>query len=56
MKGRLFRLGLDIALALCNHSLTLIYVEVSMRKHRVKMKEVSYSLTNNCYRRHDNYD
>jgi hypothetical protein len=34
--GRLFRLGVDTALAPCNHSLTIIYVDVSMRSHRVK--------------------
>jgi hypothetical protein len=39
MWGLLFRLGVDTALALCNHSLTLVYVDVSMRRHRVKNKE-----------------
>jgi hypothetical protein len=34
--GRLFRLGVDTALALCNHSLTFVYVDVSMRRYRVK--------------------
>jgi hypothetical protein len=34
--GRLFRLGVDTALALCNHSLKFLYVDVSMRRHRVK--------------------
>jgi hypothetical protein len=43
--GRLFRRGVDTALAPCNHSLTIVYVDVSMRSHRVKMKEASYSLT-----------
>jgi hypothetical protein len=33
---RLFRLGVDTALAPCNHSLTLVDVDVSMRRHRVK--------------------
>jgi hypothetical protein len=32
-----FRLGVDTALALCNHSLTFVYVDVSMRSHRVKI-------------------
>jgi hypothetical protein len=36
--GRLFRLGVVTALALCNHSLTLTYVDVSMRRHCVKIK------------------
>jgi hypothetical protein len=31
-------------LAPCNHSLTIVYVDVSMRSHRVKIKEASYSL------------
>jgi hypothetical protein len=35
MVGRLFCLGIVTALALCNHSLTLIYVDVSMLRHRV---------------------
>jgi hypothetical protein len=35
-RGRLFRLGVVTALALCNDSLTLKYVDVSMRRHRVK--------------------
>jgi hypothetical protein len=34
--GRLFRLGVDTALASCNHSLTIVYVDVPMRSHRVK--------------------
>jgi hypothetical protein len=41
--GRLFRLGVDTALAPCYHSLTIVYVDVSMRSHRVKIKEASYS-------------
>jgi hypothetical protein len=36
MVGRLFRLSVDTVLALCNHSLTFVYVDVSMRRHRVK--------------------
>jgi hypothetical protein len=36
MGGQLFRLGVFTALALCNHSLTLIYVAVSMRRRREK--------------------
>jgi hypothetical protein len=43
--GRLFRRGVDTALAPCNHFLTTVYVDVSMRKHRVKRKEASYSPT-----------
>jgi precorrin isomerase len=35
MRGRLFRLGVVTTLALGNHSLTLIYVDVSMIRHRV---------------------
>jgi hypothetical protein len=38
MGGRPFRLGVDTALALCIHSLTFVYVDVSMRSHRVKTK------------------
>jgi hypothetical protein len=34
--GRLFRLGVDTALELRNHSLTIVYVDVSMRRHREK--------------------
>jgi hypothetical protein len=34
--GRPFRLYVETALALCNHSLTFVYVDVSMRRHRVK--------------------
>jgi hypothetical protein len=34
--GRLCRLGVDTALALCNHSLTLLCVDVSMRRRRVE--------------------
>jgi hypothetical protein len=34
--GRLFRLDVFTALALCKYSLTLIYLDVSMRRHRVK--------------------
>jgi hypothetical protein len=34
--GRQFRLGVVTALALCNHSLTLKYVDGSMLRHRVK--------------------
>jgi hypothetical protein len=37
MGGRLFRHDVVAALALCNHSLTLIYVDVSMRRRRVKI-------------------
>jgi hypothetical protein len=36
--GRLFRRSVDTALAPCNHSLTIVYVDVSMRSHRVKNK------------------
>jgi hypothetical protein len=36
MGDRLFRLGVDTALALCNHSLTFVYIDISMRRHRVK--------------------
>jgi hypothetical protein len=43
-RGRLFRLGVDTALAPCNRSLTIVYVDVSMRSHCVKNKEASYSL------------
>jgi hypothetical protein len=32
---QLFRLGVVTALALCNHSITSIYVDVSMPRHRV---------------------
>jgi hypothetical protein len=34
--GQLFRLGVVTALALCNHSITYIYVDVSMLRHRVE--------------------
>jgi hypothetical protein len=34
--GRPFRLGFDTALALCNHPLTFLYVDVSMQEDRVK--------------------
>jgi hypothetical protein len=36
--GRLFRLGVFTAFALCNNFLTLIHVDVSMRRHRVKIR------------------
>jgi hypothetical protein len=36
--GRPFRLGVETALPLCNHSLTFEYVDVSMRSHRVKIE------------------
>jgi hypothetical protein len=36
MGGRLFRLGVDTALALCNHSLTFVYADVSIRRYRVR--------------------
>jgi hypothetical protein len=42
--------------ALCNHSLSLIYVDVSMQRHLVNITEPSYSLTNNCYRRQNYFD
>jgi hypothetical protein len=35
-RGQLFRLGVDTALALCNDSLTCLYVDDSMRRHCVK--------------------
>jgi hypothetical protein len=34
--GRLFRLGVDTVLAPCNRSLSWIYIDVSMRRHRLK--------------------
>jgi hypothetical protein len=36
MEVRLFRRGVVTALALCYHSITFIYVDVSMGIHRVK--------------------
>jgi hypothetical protein len=36
MGVRLFRLSVDTSLALCNHSLTFVNVDVSKRRHRVK--------------------
>jgi hypothetical protein len=36
LRGRPFGLGVATALAPCNHSSTLLYVDVSMRRHRVK--------------------
>jgi hypothetical protein len=37
-RSLLFRLGVDTVLALFNHSLTFVYVDVSMRRHRVKQR------------------
>jgi hypothetical protein len=37
MGGRLFRLDVVTTLALCNHLLTLIYVDVLMLRHRLKI-------------------
>jgi hypothetical protein len=54
--GRLFRLGVDTALELCNNSLTFIYVDVSMRIHRVKIRREATHQSNNCYRRLNYYD
>jgi hypothetical protein len=42
--GRLFRLCVDSAWALCNHSLRIVYGDVSLRRRLVK-KETGYSLT-----------
>jgi hypothetical protein len=50
--GRLFRLGVNTALAPCNHSLTFVYVDVSMRSHRVKIKRQATHKSNYCCRRH----
>jgi hypothetical protein len=53
---RTFRLGVDTALALCNHSLTFRICRCLDAKPSCKKKKESYSLTNNCYRRHNYYD
>jgi hypothetical protein len=55
-KGRPLRLGVDTALALCNHFLTFRICRCLDAKSSCKIRKASYSLTNNCYRRHDYYD
>jgi hypothetical protein len=45
-RGRLFRRGVDTALAPCNHSLTLLYVDVSMRIHDIVKNKEGKLLTN----------